>query len=668
MMAPTAPRIETQSPLLCSVLESHPPMSDPFVAAGEKPAAILHLEDNYTDAELVEALLEASGLACQIARVQTKDEFSRALRQQTYDLILADYGLPGYDGLSALKLARAECPGTPFLFVSGTIGEEAAIQALTQGATDYVLKGRISRLVPAVHRALREADECRERERAEQALRENERRFRALIENSSDGIILLDSSLAIQYVSASGERLTGYSAEEVLGHSVREFVHPEDLTAHESLMAEFQVAGGQSRVISSRIRCRDREWRWMEGVYHNLLGEPSVSAIVLNFRDITERRRGEQLVQDRDQMLLAIHQVTLEIGTELRLPVLLTNILRQAQSMLKADRGGGVYLREPSGDGLRLAHGSGINQSRQGITIRKGQGLVGRIFETCQPLVVDDYTHWEARTDLGADLPNTVMGVPLFLHGQVIGVLTLIADSQLRKFTDEDVQQAEMFAGHAAIALDNAGLFERLDKANRELSLAYEETIEGWSQALDLRDKETEGHSQRVTELTMHLAEVMEVPLCERCHYRRGALLHDIGKVGVPDSILLKPAKLTGEEREVMQRHPGYAFEILSPIEYLRPALDIPHCHHEKWDGTGYPRGLQGKEIPLAARIFAVVDVWDALRSDRPYRAAWSHERAREYLHEQAGVQFDPDVVKAFLQMIEEEGKSLSATSAGAAA
>jgi len=188
-----------------------------------------------------------------------------------------------------------------------------------------------------------------------------------------------------------------------------------------------------------------------------------------------------------------------------------------------------------------------------------------------------------------------------------------------------------------------------LQRLNVELALAYDTTLEGWSRALDLRDKETEGHSRRVTEMTVGLARAMGMSEGELVHVRRGALLHDIGKMGIPDSILLKPALLTEEQTEIMRRHPVYAYELLSPIDYLRPALDIPYCHHEQWDGTGYPRGLQGEQIPLAARIFAVVDVWDALRSHRPYRLGWPEDRAREHIRSLAGTHFDPKVVEVFL-------------------
>ena len=190
-----------------------------------------------------------------------------------------------------------------------------------------------------------------------------------------------------------------------------------------------------------------------------------------------------------------------------------------------------------------------------------------------------------------------------------------------------------------------------LEEANRALREAYDTTLEGWGRVLDLRDGETEGHSKRVAQMTVRLALELGIEGEDLLHIRRGALLHDIGKIAIPDNILLKPGKLTSEEWEPMRQHPVYAYETLFSIPYLRPALDIPYSHHERWDGSGYPRGLKGEEIPLAARIFAVVDVWDALTSDRPYRKAWQEDKVVEYLLDQGGKKFDPQVIKVFFYL-----------------
>ena len=214
------------------------------------------------------------------------------------------------------------------------------------------------------------------------------------------------------------------------------------------------------------------------------------------------------------------------------------------------------------------------------------------------------------------------------------------------KELDADRQRAE-----AALQKSHDELENKVQERTAELTLAYDATIEGWSRALELRDKETEGHSRRVTEMTVRLARAFGISEEELVQVRWGALLHDIGKMGIPDGILLKPGPLTTDEWALMKRHPAIAYEMLAPVRYLRLALDIPYRHHEKWDGTGYPLGLRGEQIPLTARIFAVVDVWDAMRSDRPYRAAWPEEKAREQIRSLAGTHFDPKVAEMFLKL-----------------
>jgi response regulator RpfG family c-di-GMP phosphodiesterase len=245
---------------------------------------------------------------------------------------------------------------------------------------------------------------------------------------------------------------------------------------------------------------------------------------------------------------------------------------------------------------------------------------------------------------------HVYMGMPLISRGDVKGVLEVFQRGPLspdRKW----LRLLETISNQIGIAVDNALLLENLDRSNKELASAYNATIEGLSSALELRDHETEGHTRRVAEMTVRLAEKMGFPALELEILRQGALLHDIGKVGIPDSILLKPSALTADEWEIMKQHPIYASRVLEGIEHLRPAVDIPLYHHEKWDGSGYPKGLRADQIPLQARIFSVVDVYDALTSDRPYRSAWPTADALAYIRQQAGRHFDPKVVGTFLDL-----------------
>ncbi len=258
--------------------------------------------------------------------------------------------------------------------------------------------------------------------------------------------------------------------------------------------------------------------------------------------------------------------------------------------------------------------------------------------------------------DLKAEGFVSYCNIPLHAKGQFIGVLEVFNRSRLAPDLNW-FNFLETLAGQAAIAIDSLRSYEEIQETNKKLVLAYDATIEGWTRAMDLRDKETEGHMKRVVELTLQLARNMGITEDQIIHIKRGAMLHDMGKLGIPDRILHKPDTLTDEEWEIMRKHPQYAYDMFSSIEYLRPALDIPYCHHERWDGSGYPRGLKGEEIPLAARIFAVVDVWDALSSDRPYRLAWKRPEIIKYIRLKSGSQFDPQIVSAFFQELgESEG------------
>jgi PAS domain S-box-containing protein len=249
---------------------------------------------------------------------------------------------------------------------------------------------------------------------------------------------------------------------------------------------------------------------------------------------------------------------------------------------------------------------------------------------------------------------SSYIGVPLIVKGQIKGLFELFHRSPLSP-NEEWLQFMQTLAGQAAIAIDNSQLFDNLQRSNQEIRQAYDTTLEGWARALELRDRETEGHTRRVTRLTMQLARYIGINDDDMVNIYRGVLLHDIGKMGVPDQILRKTGPLTDHEWVEMRKHPQHAFDLLSPIPYLRPALDIPYCHHEHWDGKGYPRGLKGEQIPLAARLFSVVDIWDALLSNRPYRDAWPEKKVVAYLKEISGTILDPKVVEAFLKMYSED-------------
>lgn len=284
-------------------------------------------------------------------------------------------------------------------------------------------------------------------------------------------------------------------------------------------------------------------------------------------------------------------------------------------------------------------------------------GLAGKNFNGHKPIWVEDLQVSQAYSRpinrLDEEGFRGYLALPLIGHNDLAGVVEIFWREPRYKKT-WNLEFLERMAEQVAFAIQRAGIFADLRQRNEELLTRYNAMIEGLSRALELRDLETEGHMRRVSQLTMRLVKHMQIPSDQWSTIKQGALLHDIGKLGIPDAILLKPGSLTPNERKVMQQHVLYGYNILLPILNARHTLDITLYHHEHWDGTGYPYGLKAEQIPLVARLFAVVDVFDALTSDRPYRAAWSHSQVLQYLRAQAGCQFDPQVVKVFLELAEE--------------
>ena len=358
----------------------------------------------------------------------------------------------------------------------------------------------------------------------------------------------------------------------------------------------------------------------------------------------------------RLDQLQALHDIDTAISSSMDVRVTLTVLLDKVTSTLRVDAAD-VLLLNPASKTLEHIAARGFRtRALQHSRLQLGKGYAGQAAAERRTVIVPDLGATPGELHRSPLLREegfvTYAAAPLIAKGQVKGVLELFHRSRLDP-DPEWLTFLSTLAGQAAIAIDNATLVSDLQQANVELTIAYDTTLEGWSRALDLRDRETEGHTQRVTELTLRLAREIGVSEEDLVHIRRGALLHDIGKMGIPDSILLKPGPLTEQEWEIMRQHPVVAYQLLTPIPHLRQALEIPLYHHEKWDGTGYPKGLKGDQVPLAARIFAVADVWDALCSDRPYRKAWPREQARAYIEAQSGKHFDPRIVELLLRLLD---------------
>lgn len=358
-------------------------------------------------------------------------------------------------------------------------------------------------------------------------------------------------------------------------------------------------------------------------------------------------------LKNREAQLGALMGTGRAINSSLGLKRVLEEVMDTLIALMRAERGFLMLRGSDERLSVRVARGiDHINLEEDAFKVSRT--IVERVVATGETILTtnaQEDPRFENQMSVAAFKLVSILCAPLKIKNELIGVIYVDNRARAGIFQAQDQELITAFADQAAVAIDNAQLFDDLQAKNRELEEAYQATLEGWVSALDMRDKETEGHTQRVTVLTQRLTKTMGVNDDAMVHITRGALLHDIGKMAIPDSILLKPGALTPEERELMKQHPVYAYDMLKRIEFLLPAIDIPYCHHEKWDGTGYPRGLRGEEIPFAARIFPVVDVWDALTSDRPYRKGLPHDEVRERIKADVGKHFDPQVVDVFLQL-----------------
>ena len=494
------------------------------------------------------------------------------------------------------------------------------------------------------------------RKQADEALRLSEEKYRTLVDDVNDGFFVVDAAGLFTFANPALARMLGVQGpEDLLGRKFFDFVAPEMAAELGQANGSAMQSGNGAKIINGQIVRSDGTRAFIEVKPGMILKAGQVTGTQGVMRDVTERKVADIKIKRQLEHLEALGSIDRLIASNFDLNLSLSEILNHVTKELGVDAAD-ILILDPNS--LMLDFGAELGFRTKTIRkaqVRLGESYAGRAALEHQliqiPNLKDETDKAFLATHLAGEDFVCYYGVPLIAKGQVKGVLEVFH----RRALEPDAEWLNFLntlAGQTAIAIENSTLFESLQRSNSELGMAYDATIEGWSRALDLRDKETEGHTQRVTELTLKLARLLGLSEEDLVQVRWGALLHDIGKMGVPDGILLKPGPLTDDEWVAMKKHPGFAYEMLSPIHYLRKALDIPYCHHEKWDGSGYPRGLKGNQIPLAARIFAVVDVWDALRSDRPYRLGWPEEKVRQHILTLTGTHFDPQVVDAFMQLV----------------
>jgi len=673
------------------------------MAAGDEPAfthlRVLVAGGGRLDRASIARPLERAGFAAELEIVEREEDLLAKAAAAPHLVLI--FGGGDLEPVRAVTALRSREPDLPCVVVSRSeVTFEEGLECLRRGANDFLTVETIDRLGDVVGRVLHEQRRRTEVEHAIDAKLRLAERAQVLIRAAGEmqGRLALRQSLQrvcealLQALGASGaavfarqteaEELTLWASsglgeecvqplygrleavvEELERDKAAAWAGPAGPNGAEAVAGVGEATAACKGLAAAGI--------WHEETLLGLLVLVCVPFQKLSHDDLSilsgvagicaPSMVGAMALNDanrRLRQLVALHNIELatagSIDLRLTLRVLADEILREVGGdavIVLLLEGGSKELRCAEAMGLRTA-------SLDGVSLRPGQGFAGRVVLSRQPVVVPDLS-----LDPGAD-PRlsrlreegfvSYCGVPMVARGRLQGVLEIWKRTPTRNWRMWS-GFLEAAALQGALAVDNGALYHQLERASIDLAAAYDATIEGWARALDLRDRETENHTQRVAEITVRLAQLVGIDESKIKYVRWGALLHDIGKVGIRDGILLKPGPLTPDEWEEMRLHPVHAYELLYPIEFLRPALDIPYCHHEKWDGSGYPRGLRGEEIPQAARLFAVVDVFDALSSDRPYRRAWPKDRVRAYLVEESGKHFDPEAVRAFLSILSSE-------------
>jgi len=516
-------------------------------------------------------------------------------------------------------------------------------------------------------------------------LHESEERLRLAVSAANQGIFDLDVRTGNLVVNDIYAVMLGYDPisfhENV--ESWLERMHPDDIEIVNEIFKNYIDGKLAEYKVEFRQKTNSGEWKWIlsigQIVERDIAGRPV--RLLGTFSDITESKEAEIIrnrlfedAQRRLKRIASLREIDHEISSTSDFLTTLEKIVQNVMQHLDADAVS-ILLYDNAEKVFKYAESTGFDTNRiQNARVKMGGSFAGIAAQQRTMLHICDLENNHIDEAFSSLLQEegikNYFGMPLISKDTLVGVLELFMRNDINP-DKEWLDFYETLAGQAALAIENARLFDGLESANKELSLAntelvaanihlieaYDATIESLAQALNLRDYETEDHSRRVSTMMLELSRMMDFTQEEITNIHRGTLLHDIGKMGVPDAILRKPGLLTMEERKIMEQHPIYAFNLLKSIDYLQPALDIPHLHHEKWDGTGYPYGLKGEQIPLSARLFAIVDVYDALSSDRPYRKAWDKEAVFNFIKEQRGKHFDPKVVDVFLEYMHRLGE-----------
>ncbi len=630
------------------------------------PLRVLIVEDSEDDTILILRELQKGGYTPIHERVETAESMQKTLAIHSFDLVLSDFRLPQFSGPAALALLHEMGLDLPFILISGAIGEINAVSLMKAGAHDFVAKGSWARLIPAVARELREAEGRRMRRQGEERLKLQG----FILENMAEGLVVYDERGTILITNHTFDLMFHYESGELIGRHIsllNNLTADDNAGLFDQIDREIKLNGTW---IGELTNSRKDGSPFFSFAHISTLVSGQKRYMISVQQDITERKLAQSQIEQRLDRLTALHEIGTAIASFTHFNQVVKDILDKAINLLPVDAAV-MYLWDPFTRVLEFSSGrSGnpamafLNRLEMGENL-SGKAAIGNRLVTQADLTSSDLAEiypperWVSPDGAAVALATSTyvnfdhrFALPLKNQSQLIGVFEVFTH-QAPEFDQEWFTFFEALGEQLALMTVSHTLVSSLQQATTNLIHSFDAIIEGCARIVDRHTGRLEGYTRRLVTDAVSLANQFDLKETEITDFKRGAWLFDVGLGLVPEALLLKTSPLIPAEKRQIERHPALANELIYPISFLRLAIDIPYCHHERWDGSGYPRGLCGEQIPLAARIFSVVEVWHAMLADRPYRPAMTPEKAAEYLKQQAGCLFDSRVIDLFLRGIE---------------
>lgn len=627
----------------------------------KKTLNVLIVEDSQDDAELLTRVLKKGGYNVDFKRVETKEGMTKALESEKWDVIIADYSMPRFSGLGALELARKEAHEIPFILVSGVIGEDVAVEAMKRGAHDYITKGKMKRLVPAVQRELKEASMRRKKKKAEEELRLKNN----AVESAAEAIIIANIEGEIVYVNHSFSSMYGIDTEDAIGKKFSWFIS-DDISIKSILEALEKEGTWRGELKSYNVGGVEFYINLLAQMITDKKGKPTnIMGII---RDITEWKKAEERIKHLNNVLNSIRNVTQLIAREKDKTDLMKQVCKNFVdaneytaawiALLNEDRS--IDKIEKAGSGISfLEHLSKQEKERNLNCVQKA--VISSKVQT-----FTDLKNLCQKCPFRKKCPGRITISPMKYENKIYGTMAILhpngfVPDEEEKNLLKEVSDDLGFAFHSIELEEESGRNKRkLKESLEKVQKFLDGTVKALSSVVEKRDPYTAGHQKRVAELAVALGNELGLDEESLEALRMASLLHDIGKIHVRAGILNKLSKLDKLEMDIIKTHSKEGYEILKSVHFPGPVAEIVLQHHERLNGSGYPKGLCSDEIRLEAKILAVADVFEAYTSKRPYRPPYSVDDALEIISEKSGTLYDKKVVEECIKLFKEKSFSFT--------